>query len=99
MDFLPTVLPPDEDSLDLSEEEIKHAIITSNEHELAKLIAAELIPGHASVGKSDSRYSLHRQELRRRTPHLYNRVSLCCTGEPDKVFVYQIDWLQRDTAS
>ncbi len=97
MTFLPTTVPPpEEDSEDLTDEEVEHAVLTINEDELAKLIAGELIPGQASVGKSDARYALKKQELRRRKPHLYNRVVLCCTGEPDKVFVYLVDWLHRE---
>jgi hypothetical protein len=90
-----TLPPPEEDSEDLTDEEIQRAIETQNEDDMAKLIARELSPGVASLGKADARYALHRQELRRRRPHLYNRVSLCCAGEPDKVLVYRVDWLQR----
>lgn len=90
-----TMPPPEEDSEDLTDEEIENAIETESEDDMAKKVVAELSPGHASLGKSDARYALHRQELRRRKPHLYNRVSLCCAGEPDKVLVYRVDWLQR----
>lgn len=95
MSLLPTTEPPEDDSEDLTDEEVERSTPTRDESEFTRLVAKELTPGQASIGKSDARYALHRQELRRRHPHLYCRVSFCCPGEPDKVLVYQIDWLQR----
>jgi len=96
MSFLPsTIPPPEEDSEDLMDEEVEHSIETDSEADLAKKIAAELSPGHASIGKGDARYSLHKQELKRKQGHIYCRTSLCCPDEPDKVLVYRIDWLTR----
>lgn len=93
MNITPSMPPPEENSPDLTDEEVSQAVPTTSESEFTKLVAAELTPGHASVGKGDARYALHKHELRRRTPNLYWRVYLGCPGEPDKVLVYQVDWL------
>lgn len=95
MSFIPSGPPPTEDSEDLTDIEIKGAVHTENEKHLAKLLVTELSPGQASVSKQDARYAMHRHELRRRAPHLYYRAHLGCPGEPDKVLVFEIDWLQR----
>jgi hypothetical protein len=95
MNFMPSSPPPVEDSEDLSDEEVRGAVVTTDEQHLAKLIATELSPGHASVGKQDARYALTRHELRRKAPHIYYRAHLGCPGEPDKILVFRIDWLQR----
>jgi hypothetical protein len=95
MKFMPSGPPPAEDSEDITEEEVQGAVVSDDEQHLAKLLATELLPGHASVGKQDARYAMTRHELRRRSPHLYYRARLGCPGEPDKVLVFQIDWLQR----
>ena len=91
--FLPAMPPPNEDATDLSDEEVQRAVLTESEAELTRHLIEELTPGHASVGKSDARFSLKRQELRRRSPNLYWRAYLGCPGEPDKVLVYQVNWL------
>lgn len=95
MTFLPSGPPPAEDSEDFTEEEVKRSTPTTSEKELAKALALELAPGHASIGKQDARFALKKHELRRRNGHLYTRVTLGCPGEPDKVLTFQIDWLQR----
>lgn len=95
MSFLPPGPPPAEDSEDFTDEEANAAVATATESELARLLALELSPGHASVGKQDARFALKKHELRRRNGHLFTRVHLGCPGEPDKVLVFKIDWLQR----
>ena len=94
--FIPTIPPPEEeDSPDLSDQEVESATNTSSDKELARLLVQALSPGEASVDKGTARYVLARQEVRRRRPHLYLRSLLVCPGEPPKVLVYRIDWMDQ----
>lgn len=94
--ILPSPIPPaTEDSSDLTDEEIAQAIDTETEVDFSKHLAGELSAGHASVGKGDARHALLRHELRRRGSALFWRVYLGCPGEPNKVLVYKVPWLQR----
>ena len=91
----PSIPPPNQDSEDLTDHEVSEAIITGDEKEFHNLLFTELRPGVASMGKGDARYALHRTELRRRGDDLYWRVYLGCPGEPDKILVYQVNWLGK----
>lgn len=93
--FLPPTIPPAEDSPDLTDEEVAHAIATESEAQFTQILAGELSAGHASVGKGDARYALLKHDIRRRSGNLFWRVYLGCPGEPDKVLVYTANWLQR----
>jgi hypothetical protein len=91
--FVPS-MPPDEDSLDLTDSEVSSATVTTDFNQLAQLLVRALSPGEASVGKGDARYALGGHEVRRRRPHLYLRSYLVCPGEPQKVLLHRVDWLQ-----
>ena len=98
MTLVPTEPPPDEDSEDFTKEEADQAVETFSEESFAKMVAMELLPGHASVGKQDARYAMKSRELKRRDGVLYCRIHLGCPGEPDKVLVYRVNWLQEGKA-
>ena len=98
MSLLPSEPPPVEDSEDFTEHEAVTAILTENETDFAKKLVEELSPGHASISKQDARYTMTSRVLRRKSNILYCRVHLGCPQSPDKVLVYQINWLQRGTA-
>lgn len=94
--FIPTIPPLEaEDASDLSDHEISRALETDDSAHLTTLLARAVSPGEASVGKADARYAVARQEVRRRKPHLYLRTTLVCPGEPAKVLVHRVDWLQQ----
>lgn len=82
---------PDEDSIDLLDEEIRGAVETKDSTDfvrvLEEMIRPYLRPNVAAAIKS--------HELRRRKPHLYCRTRLALDGEPDKVLLFQVDWLQN----
>ncbi len=80
--------PPKEDSPDLEDAEVERAIFTKDTDELARLLTDEIRRNHHFVMK--------KHELRRRGEHLYSRVTLVANKEPDKVLVFQVDWLQGD---
>ena len=74
---------PDEDSPDLTDEEIGRAISTVNVDDLTQRITGDLGPG--------SQLGAH--ELRRRKPHLYWRARLR-TPEGERTLIFLTDWLQ-----
>lgn len=93
--FIPTLPPPDqEDAIDLSDLEVAGADYTRDSAHLAELLVRAVSPGEASVGKGDARYAVSKHEVRRRKPHLYLRTTLVCPGEPNKVLLHCVDWLQ-----
>jgi hypothetical protein len=94
--FIPTIPPPEaEDATDLSDHEVEGALETVDATHLTELLARAVSPGEASVGKADARYAIGKQEVRRRKPHLYLRTTLVCPGEPRKILMYRVDWLQQ----
>lgn len=86
-------LSTEDDSHDLEDNEIARAVITLDFEQLAQLLTGALEPGDATVG-SETRYSVTRHEIRRRSPHLYLRSYLVREGEPERVLVHQIDWVE-----
>lgn len=94
MSFLPEVPLLDDDSEDLSNEEVERAVETSDEKQLVRILTEELSPGHASIGKGDARYAVLGHQIRRRKPHLYLRTRLGCPGEPEKTLVFRVDWAE-----
>jgi hypothetical protein len=76
--------PPEEDSEDLTDEEIGQAIHTRSAGEVATKLKVELLPGS----------SISQHELRRRKPHLYWRIRLRLASGEEKMIVYLADWLQ-----
>jgi hypothetical protein len=45
-------------------------------------------------GSQVAKFALKSHELRRRDHHLYYRVRMVATQEPDKVLIFQVDWIQ-----
>ncbi len=78
--------PPQEDSPDLSDEEIERAIETAGHKDLAQHLVEELRRREGLAVKS--------HELRRRGLNLFWRTHLVVTpAEPDRVLVFRVDWL------
>lgn len=73
-----------EDSVDLTDAEVAAAIPTSSEQHLVALLTEQLRSG----------CSLGTRGIRRRRPHLYLKYQVY-SGEPPKVLVYCVDWLQK----
>lgn len=93
--FIPTLPPPDQaDAVDFTDAEVDGAVETRDQAHLIELLVRALSPGEASVGKGDARYALSKHEVRRRAPHLYLRTTLVCPGEPNKILIHRVDWLQ-----
>ncbi len=80
--------PPKEDSPDLTDAECERAVFTKDSNDLARMLTEEI--------KRNRHFAMKRHELRRRGDHLYTRVTLVANKEPDKVLVFQVDWLQGD---
>lgn len=83
---LSEILHPTEDSPDLTDSEVQQARPTADPREVARLILA-------SLGEGSEGYSILKQEVRRRGPHLYLRVTVGALGKPHKALVYQTDWM------
>lgn len=82
--------PPEEDSEDLTDAEIASAEVTEDANHFVKVLEETLRPMvRPNVGGAIQAY-----ELRRRKPHLYCRTRINFHGEPDKVLVFRVDWLQ-----
>jgi len=79
---------PDEDSEDLTEDEVAQAIPTEDTHALSQRIVAVL---RESPGTQ-----LEKHELRRRKPHLYWRARLRKPTGEEVVLVFVTDWLQQE---
>jgi hypothetical protein len=98
--FIPTLPPPDqEDAIDLTDHEVRMAVDTNDSTHLTDLLVRAVSPGEASVGKGDARYAVAKHEVRRRKPHLYLRTTLVCPGEPSKILIHRVDWLQSPPQS
>lgn len=87
----------EEDSPDLTDHEVEHAVETSSFNQLAQLLSRALALESASVGEGGARYALSRHEVRRRAPHLYLRSHLVCPGAPPKMLLHRIDWIQAES--
>lgn len=77
--------PPEEDSEDLTDDEIELAVATNNPDDLAQLICSAI--------KESRKFTLQSHELRRRGARLFWRSRLVCAREPDRVLIYGVDWL------
>lgn len=76
--------PPEDDSPDLTDEEIAQAALVLNPSELETAFRDVLHP-------EDPRKRTF--QLCRRKPHMYCRLRLSTGQEPDKVFLFRLDWL------
>jgi hypothetical protein len=84
-------IPEEEDSPDLTDEEIEGAVDTVDSNSFVRLLEEALRP----LIRPNVSGTIRRQELRRRRPHLYCRTTLAIDGEPDKVLLFRVDWLQH----
>lgn len=83
----------EEDSADLTDEEVKRAVETTGSNQLAQLLLRALAGGSRSVGES-GRYTVARHEIRRRQPHLYLRSFLVGADKTEVVLLHRVDWLE-----
>lgn len=80
--------PPQEDSEDLTDEEVAQALPTNNHQELAQHLVEEIRRQEGLAVKS--------HELRRRGEDLFWRTHLVVApGEPDRILVFRVNWLGR----
>jgi hypothetical protein len=80
---------PEEDSGDLTNEEILAAVLTSHRQQIVEYLHRQ------TCGECRGRVIVTGHALRRRTPHLYWRVlGRCSTGHEARV-TFQADWLLR----
>ncbi len=77
--------PPLEDSEDLTQEETRRAVFTTSSDDLVEQITQYV--------KEVSGFSVRSHELRRRDDHMFCRIRLGAASEPDKVLIYQVDWV------
>lgn len=87
----------EEDSADLTDQEVRSAVETVDFEQLAQLLSRALAPESPSVGEC-GRYSVARHEIRRRRPHLFLRSYLFRPGEPERVVLHRIDWVEEPSA-
>ncbi len=85
----PQWIPADEDSPDLTDEEIEGATPTTDSNDFVRAIEEAVRP----LVRPNVNSALTGHELRRRNPHLYCRTRVAVDGEPDKVLLFQVDWL------
>lgn len=83
--------PPEEDSLDLTDAEIAAAVETKDSTDFIRLLEENIRP----YLRPNVAGAIKSHELRRRKPHLYCRTRLALDGEPDKVLLFRVDWLQN----
>lgn len=74
---------PDEDSDDLTDEEVAAAITSSGPKDIAAALAEVLQAG----------YEVQAHERRRRGVQSFWRIRLVHPSGPDKVKVFRVDWL------
>jgi len=88
----PLQIPTDEDSPDLTDQEIDLAIMTQDSNDFVKHLEESIRP----LIRPNCGACITGHALRKRRPHLYCRTNLALDGEPDKVLLFQVDWLQRN---
>jgi hypothetical protein len=87
----PKGIPTENDSPDFTEEEATGALLTGNSSEFVQALEEAIRPlVRPNVGATIQNY-----DLRRRNKTLYCRTRIAFDGEPDKVLVFQVDWLQN----
>lgn len=78
---------PEEDSKDLTEDEVLRAVVTSDTQDISRLVVEEL--------KAHPGTQLEGHDLRRQKPHLYWRVRLVDPDGTTRSLMFQADWLKR----
>jgi hypothetical protein len=87
--MIPEIPIPEEDSPDLTDEEIERAVPTDGPRDISRGVLADF---QESPG-----IQLEGHELRRRKPHLYWRVKLLSAAGVPRTLIFQADWLQQKT--
>lgn len=80
----PLAPPEHEDAADLTDQEVASAVETQSLRDLVDSLTRAI---------TASGYTLSRQELRRRKPHLYLRSTLVRAGAPERRVIHRVDWL------
>jgi RNase P subunit RPR2 len=78
--------PPQDDSSDLTEEEIGRALATGSPADMAQKLS-----GQVCRVCGESLFTV-RQQKRRRSPHIYSRVTLTCPNNHWITQLYQVTW-------
>jgi hypothetical protein len=82
--------PPKEDSVDLTDGEINIAVPTKDLEDFVRVLEEALRPlVRPNVGGAIKSY-----DLRRRGDNLYCRAKALLDGEPDKILIFQVDWMK-----
>jgi len=76
------------DSDDFGSDEAERATVTEGPDDLVQRLMKQV------RGSQVSKFALKSHELRRREQHLYYRVRMVATQEPDKVLVFRVDWMR-----
>ena len=76
------------DSDDFGSEEAERATVTEGPDDLVQRLMKQV------RGNQVAKFTLKSHELRRRERHLYYRVRMTATQEPDKVLIFRVDWMQ-----
>lgn len=80
--------PPRGNSEDFTQEDVEKAIVTTSSEDFLGRFMRNV------RGSIAPKFSVLSHELRRWDDHMYCRVRLGAPGEPDKVLIYQIDWVE-----
>jgi len=84
--------PTRDDSPDLTDIEVTEALVSSTPSDLVASLNGRSCPICKTVTQPT------KQELRRRKPSLYMRVTLeCPEGHPATKRLYRLDWMQDST--
>lgn len=83
----------EEDSEDFTENEAQRATVTVGPDDLVQWIITEVRAQNNKVSK----FALQDHQLRRKHDHLYYRVRLVAQHEPDRVLVFQVDWVKQES--
>lgn len=81
-------LPPEEDSTDLSDQEIQSALPTSG---VSDIVTALRSTPCSTCGLMTQ---IAKHSIRRRLPHLYWRVDLVCRNEHSTKKTFCADWIK-----
>ncbi len=80
----------EEDSPDLTDEEIAVAVETTDSNSFVSALEEAIRP----MIRPNVAAAIQSHELRKRKPHLYCRTRVALDGEPDKVLLFRVDWLK-----
>lgn len=81
--------PPKEDSQDLTDEEIALSVPTHNLEDFVRALEESLRP----LIRPNVSGAIKSHDLRRRGDSLYCRTRVLFDGEPEKVLVFKVDWM------